>query len=64
MFSNAIKHLVDFPDAGKKYEETKFRYVIVKDYLIFYKHDNSFVTILKVWDANRDPENLKIKNTI
>ena len=32
------------------------RYLIVRDYLVFYKNYTDSITILRVWDGRRDPE--------
>ena len=59
LFKSSINYLVDFPLIGKKSDFSGIRFLIVRDYLIFYNISGSIITILSVRYGGRDPEKLK-----
>lgn len=53
------KHLKEFPMLGgelsKKIDiSTDYRYIISSNYIIFYKFDNEYVSIYRIFDVRRD----------
>jgi addiction module RelE/StbE family toxin len=59
LFNNSIEHLQNFPLIGKAsgYEDT--RYLIVRDYLIFYKITITHIMILRIWGGRQNPDKIK-----
>lgn len=58
-FDKSISVLADFPNLGKKYKENvDFRFLIIKNYTVFYKVYETEVLIHRVIYAKREFENL------
>ena len=53
-----MNYLKEFPTMGRESGYEGIRYLIVRDYLVFYKNCKDLVTILRVWDGRRDPGNI------
>lgn len=51
---NGIERLQNHPKLGKKLHDTDFRYIIIKNYLIFYKTDNNKIIVTRVLDGRTD----------
>src|SRR6185503_12027008 len=58
--NNLIKKAVDLiaahPKIGRKTDVKNVRVKLVRDYLIFYEHDEEQIFILSIWDSRRNPE--------
>ena len=52
----SVNYLKEFPTMGRESGYEGIRYLIVRDYLVFYKNYTDSITILRVWDGRRDPE--------
>ena len=61
VFKESVEIIRDFPIIGKLTEDDNVRVKIVKDYLIFYEHTETKLTILTIWDSRQDPEKLNIR---
>lgn len=63
-FNSIIKHLIKFPNLGKKIDNYDARCLIKGEYKIFYDIFEDYSTleirILHIWDTRRNPEELKI----
>jgi len=59
-FMNAIEPLKENPEIGILNNKHHFRYILVKEYLIFYDYNDAEIIIHKIWDGRRNPENLEI----
>ena len=59
-FIKSIEPLKDNPEIGILNNKHHFRYILVKEYLIFYDYNDAEIIILKIWDGRRNPENLEI----
>lgn len=59
LFNNGIEHLQNFPMIGRASGYKGIRYLIIRDYLIFYTIDVSHITIIRIWDGRQDPAKLK-----
>ena len=55
-----IQSISEFPELGRKMDKLEIRYVIKKDYQIFYEFKGNEIHLLHIWDARRNPEDLKI----
>lgn len=55
-----MQSVLKFNDIGKVASKKDIRYVVIKDYLLFYKIGKSSVEIISVWDNRRDPKDLKL----
>ncbi len=60
LFLNAIEPLKENPEIGILNNKHHFRYILVKEYLIFYDYNDAEIIIHKIWDGRRNPENLEI----
>ena len=58
LFNSSIEHLQNFPLIGKASRYKNIRYLIVRDYLMFYTIDMSHITIIRIWDGRQDPDKL------
>ena len=57
-FSEVVKLLKSNPEIGV-ISDYEFRHLLVREYLIFYEIKTSEIVILKIWQGNRNPENLE-----
>ena len=60
LFIKSIEPLKDNPEIGILNNKHHFRYILVKEYLIFYDYNDAEIIIHKIWDGRRNPENLEI----
>ena len=60
LFIKSIEPLKDNPEIGILNNKNHFRYILVKEYLIFYDYNDAEIIIHKIWDGRRNPENLEI----
>ena len=60
LFLNAIEPLKENPEIGILNNKNHFRYILVKEYLIFYDYNDAEIIIHKIWDGRRNHENLEI----
>lgn len=62
LFVEAVKKISEHPTIGRKTDfDEKVRLKIVRDYLLFYEYDEKQITVLSVWDGNRNEEKIKIR---
>lgn len=61
LFKDAIRVIKDYPRIGKLTDNKKARIKIVRDYLIIYEETETTLSILTIWDSQRDPLRL-LKN--
>jgi toxin YoeB len=61
-FNNLVELLLTFPELGRKVENYDARFLIKREYIVFYKlsRDSDSIEILQIWDSRRDPENLRL----
>ena len=59
LFVDAINLIAKFPKIGKPtgYKETRVK--LVRDYLMIYKEEESFIIIVTIWDGRQDPLKLE-----
>ena len=62
LFNTHVESLLKFPSIGKLTDYEQVRFLIVKDYLIFYKIEQQIISIVKIWDSRQDPN--KVKNIL
>ena len=58
LFKRRLNYLKEFPTMGRESGYEDIRYLVVRDYLIFYKIYTDSIIILRVWDGRRNPESL------
>ena len=61
LFDKSIYSLSNYPEQGKKSDYKNIRIKIVQQYLIFYLNKEDHIEIVRIWDARRNPKELKIK---
>jgi plasmid stabilization system protein ParE len=57
---NLIRHLVKFPEMGRKLENRDERFLVKDAYQIFYAVIGDKVVILHIWDSRRNPDDLNL----
>ena len=59
LFIDAVNLIAKFPKIGKPtgYKETRVK--LVRDYLIVYKEEDTFVSIVTIWDGRQNPLKLE-----
>lgn len=60
LFLKTINPLKENPEIGVLDKVYNFRYLIIKEYLIFYEFNDTEIYILKIWDGRRNPETFEI----
>lgn len=60
LFLTNLETVRNQPEIGISVSRSNARYIIVRDYLLFYNFTENEIQVLKVWDGRRDPEKLII----
>jgi toxin YoeB len=60
LFDKLINSLSIHPDQGKKSDFKDIPIKIVRHYLIIYRNNDEFIEIIRIWDARRNPKDLKL----
>ncbi|MBS1515010.1 MAG: type II toxin-antitoxin system RelE/ParE family toxin [Bacteroidetes bacterium] len=55
-----IQSVLKFNSIGKLTSVKEIRFIVVKDYLIFYKNEKKVIQIVTIWDNRRNPMDLKL----
>lgn len=58
---NLIRNLRNFPEMGRKLNNTQIRFLVKDFYLIFYTLYQDEIRILHIWDSRRNPDDLIIE---
>jgi plasmid stabilization system protein ParE len=58
IFTVSAEQISIFPSIGKPTSEPTVKYIIVKDYLMFFEELEEEISILHIWDTRRNPEDL------
>jgi len=56
-----LKHLISFPEMGRKVLNREERYLVKDAYLVFYTICEDEIHIVHIWDSRRNPNDLKIQ---
>lgn len=59
IFKGAMKEIAKFPNLGKPTRREGINYLIVGEYLMFYRYNIETLEVLHIWDTRRDPNRLK-----
>ncbi|MFD2872674.1 type II toxin-antitoxin system RelE/ParE family toxin [Mucilaginibacter ximonensis] len=59
-FLDYINLLPNEPLLGKAASRDNVRFIIVREYLIFYLIMDDYIEIITIWDSRRDPNKLKL----
>jgi plasmid stabilization system protein ParE len=54
----SAKLIRDFQSLGKATQDSKVKYIMVTNYLMFYEEHNEEVHIVHIWDQRRNPDEL------
>lgn len=60
LFIKSLNLLKTNPELGVLNRELDFRYLIVRQHLIFYSFNKTEIIVLKVWEGHQNPENLEL----
>ncbi|HAY3540584.1 type II toxin-antitoxin system RelE/ParE family toxin [Elizabethkingia anophelis] len=55
-----IKQIAENPGIGRKTNLENVRVKIIRDYLLFYEFDESYLKVLTLWDGRRDENSLQV----
>ncbi len=55
-----INLLPKAPYIGKSVQIEDVRFLIVRDYLIYYQINDTYIEIITIWDTRRDPKRFKL----
>ncbi len=61
IFKETTRLVRDQPYLGKETEDPKVKYIIVRDYLLFFEITSNEIVIEHIWDTRRNPNELKFK---
>lgn len=53
------KLLALFPEIGRKFEDRSERFFVIDNHILVYQLNDNSVEVLHLWDARRNPEDLK-----
>ncbi|WP_417592100.1 type II toxin-antitoxin system RelE/ParE family toxin [Owenweeksia hongkongensis] len=61
LFNTAVKHAARAPEAGRPFDVPRnIRYVIIRNFRLYYVYSNSRLTVLSIWDSRRNPKGFKL----
>jgi addiction module RelE/StbE family toxin len=60
LFKDSIEKASRASESGTPTQFSDVRFKIVRDYLLFYNIQKSFIEVIAIWDSNRNPERLKL----
>ncbi|MCT3925085.1 type II toxin-antitoxin system RelE/ParE family toxin [Elizabethkingia anophelis] len=55
-----IKQIAENRGIGRKTNLENIRVKIIRDYLLFYEFDESYLKVLTLWDGRRDENSLQV----
>ena len=55
-----IKQIAENAGIGRKTNLENIRVKIIRDYLLFYEFDESYLKVLTLWDGRRDENSLQV----
>ena len=58
-FRETVQLIGQFPQIGRAYKKTNWRFMVRENYLIFYETLPNSVSILSIFDARRNPDLIK-----
>jgi plasmid stabilization system protein ParE len=58
LFEKGGNLLSAFPNLGRQTDQGHIRFIVIKDYLLFYTNEQDRIVIHTVWDSRQDPEQL------
>ena len=61
IFKETTRLIRDQPYLGRETENPKVKYIIVRDYLLFFEITSNEIVIEHIWDSRRNPKELKFK---
>lgn len=61
LFTSTLEMLTTLPKIGPLFDEKRnIRYVVIRDYKIYYTFDDHQLTVLLIWDTRRDHKTFTI----
>jgi len=60
LFRQNIDLLVKIPEMGKTTKFPGVRFIIVLDYLVYYRATSAAIEIITIWDSRRNPKKFKL----
>ena len=61
IFKETTRLVRDQPSLGRETEDPKVKYIIVRDYLLFFEITSNEIVIEHIWDTRRNPVDLKFR---
>lgn len=58
LIGDALRTIVKLSGLGRPTESAEIKYVMVREYDVFYKEFSDSIHVLLVWDSRRDPSTL------
>lgn len=59
LITEQMLFIAEHPEKGRPTEFESVKYVLVRDYQIFFEETKNEILILSIWDARQAPERLK-----
>lgn len=60
LFRQGVNLLVEAPAIGKPTDFPTVRFIIVRDYLVYYRISDDYVEVITIWDPRRNPKKFKL----
>ena len=60
-FVDIVTIISEFPQAGRIYKETDYRFMVKDNYLLFYELNKEIISILAIFDSRRNPDKIEGK---
>ncbi|HET8802982.1 MAG TPA: type II toxin-antitoxin system RelE/ParE family toxin [Aequorivita sp.] len=60
LFDEAVEQIRKYPESGKHSIDKEIRFIIVRDYLLFYEIREKIIFILTIWDSRQSPASLDL----
>ena len=59
LVNSAIEIVAEHPEIGRETDEPDISAKIVRDYMIFYRHNELQISVLAIWDTRQNPEKIE-----
>ena len=60
LFDKKLSNTAKYPESGKKTDYKNIRIKIVSHYMIFYRIQENYIEVVRIWDPRRNPNSFNL----